>query len=360
VTAFTRNFFRGRLNRPPLRHGHTLAGKTVTAFTRNFLFALLLLACLSAGVFAEEPAAEAMEGQPEAAPDAPAGLEVAARVAARGGNYVQARDRAVHEALKQALDESLKEQMGAEAYNASAKQLASLLANPERYVQSYRFLEATDNLEDGTSSVLLSVTLYSEAVKRALGKLGVLSGPGAGERVVVLIRESGLEGEAPPGFWDQEAVSEAALAALLGESGRQVVPRQEIRALFSEEQVVDALKGDVAMAVRIGWKAGADTVILGNAVSTSLGDGEGPARVRSVLSVKAISVSNSAVVAAKSDFAQAEADTPAQAGERALKSASGKISDFLIASLRRAGDRETGGVVKRPGPESLPMPINDL
>ncbi len=334
----------------------------MTAFIRNLLLALLLLASLPGGVFAEEPAAlpEAMAGQPAAAPDAPAGFEVGARVTAKGGNYVQARDRAVQEALRQALDESLKEQMGEEAYHASAKQLAPLLANPERYVQSYRFLEAADNLEDGTSSVLLLVSLYTEAVKRALGNLGVLSGPGAGERVVVLIRESGLEDEAPLEFWDQEAVSEAALAALLGEAGRQVVPRQEIRGLFSEEQVVQALKGDVAQAVRIGWKAGADTVILGNAVSTRLSDGEGPARVRSVLSVKAVSVSKSAVIAAKSDFAQAEADTPAQAGERALKSASGKISEFLIASFSRARDREPGGVVQRPASESLPMPINDL
>jgi len=316
----------------------------------------LLFISVLAGFLAVAPWARAQYEAPDAA-----ALEAGARVAVRGGDFVSARKRAVHEALKKALEESLREKMGAEEYAASAKNLDRLLADPERYIRSYRFLEAADQLEEMTSEVRLSVSLYSEAVERALGDLGMLSGPGAGKRAVVLIRESGLDGGAPPPFWDQNPVSEAALAGLLGETGIQVVPRARLRALFSEEEVRKALEGDVALAVRIGWKAGADTVILGNAVSTPIGEGPeaGPVRVRSILSVKAISVRKSTVIAAKSDFAQAEGGDLPGAEERALKSASGKISGFLTASFNRLQEKKTG-TPPPPRTESLPLPIDDL
>jgi hypothetical protein len=319
----------------------------------------ILFLWIFAGFLAAAPLVRAQSETPDL-DGAP--LEAGAVVAVRGGDFVKARGRAVDEALKKALEEALREKMGEEEYAANAKSLSPLLANPERYVRSYRFLDASDHLDKMTSEVLLSVSLYNEAVERALGDLGVLSGPGAGNRVVVLIREAGSADEAPPQFWEQNPISEAALAGLLGQSGMQVVPRERIRALFPEDQVQKALEGDMALAVRIGWKAGADTVILGNAVSTRLGEGPeaGPASVRSILSVKAISVRRSTVIAAKSDFAQAQGDDLPMAEKMALESASGKISGFLISSFNRFQEQKPGTSARPRPTESLPMTANDL
>lgn len=329
--------------------------------TRPVFMLLMLVTWLFAASLSRAEPPAPLEAAGEEAPAAEAGeREVGASVAVTGDDFVKARGRAVHEALKKALKEALRERMGEREYAAHGKELRSLLANPERYVRSYRFLDAADHFEEKTSEVLLSVSLYTQAVQRALGDLGMLSGPGASDRVVVVIRESGNDPEPLP-LWEQHPISEMALAGLIAQSGMDVVPRGRLRALFSEEQVQRALEGDIAQAVHIGWKAGADTVILGNAVSTPLGEtaGAGPARVRSILSVKAVSVRKSAVIAAKSDFAQGEGQDLQAAEEKALKIASSKITKFLVDSLHRL-EKQKSAPVARPRVESFPMPVNDL
>ena len=263
--------------------------------------------------------------------------EVAASAPAKRGDFVQARKRAVNRALRVALEEELENTMGEKSFQKNRNKLGPILNHPESYVKSYRFLEAEDRREEMVSEVLLQVSLYTEAVDRSLSQLGMLSGPGTAKSVIILVKESGLAPGAAESFWESVPHSEENLRRHFEESKIRVVGREPVRDLFPESAVLEALKGDVESAVRIGLKARADTVVLGTVVSTQISAGakDQPARVRSLVSVKVVSVPRSTVIAAKSDFAQAENKDPLAAERQALDIACRKISDFLVPALTR-------------------------
>ena len=263
--------------------------------------------------------------------------EVTASAPAKRGDFVQARKRAVKMALRAALEEELENTMGEKSFRKNRNKLGSMLNDPESYVKSYRFLEAEDRPEEMVSEVLLQVSLYTDAVDRTLSGLGMLSGPGTAKSVIILVKESGLTPGTAESFWETVPYSEKNLRRQFVESKIVVVGREPVRDLFPEAAVLEALKGDVESAVRIGLKARADNVVLGNVVTTqiSAGDKDEPVMVRSLVSVKVVSVPRSTVIAAKSDFAQAQNVDPLIAEHQALDAACKKISDFLVPALTR-------------------------
>jgi len=263
--------------------------------------------------------------------------QVNAHVSVFGNDFVKARELAVSLGFKSALEKALRNFLGDEKFTANQKNFAKTLNHAERYVQSYRFIEDEDDPIGKTSKVVMQVTLFPNALGKSMSNTGMAIGSASSKKVVILISEKSLTSATVDSFWETVPISEAALAQNFTENGVTVISRDLVKDTVSEENVLNAVKGNVNSAVQIGLKVGADIVIVGHALSNRLENQieSGQSAIQTTISVRVISALTSTVIAAKSDFATAR-NKDLLAGElEAFGDAGRKLSEFLLNSLNR-------------------------
>jgi hypothetical protein len=256
--------------------------------------------------------------------------------------------------------------MGEDEFISNEEKLAGVLSRPDKYVMSYRFVEAIDDPVEMVSEVIIMVRLYPEAVGYIMGKIGIKSDSIGGHRVLVLLRENSFTKSLPEAFWESVPISETSLSQDIISAGIQVVGREKVKNVVSEETVEKALQGDIGSAVNIGMQAGVDLVILGNANSSLLKAGVdgGKNSIQASISLRLVSVLKSGIVSAKSDFATAEDIDPMKAEMQAFANVSEKLLTFLQPSIERYWEK---GTVVQSEPQASPLhssppplPLNDL
>jgi hypothetical protein len=284
-----------------------------------------------------------------------------ATVQVQGENYVVARKKAVNLALKNGLEEALKEMMGEEDFEASQRDLRKILRRASSYVKSYRFAEAHDDPFDKTSEVRLEMRFFSSAVNQALAGLGVITGPVSENKLVVLIKETSFTSAPVTSFWDIFPISETQLVKNMMEEGIEVIGREQVREMVSETTVLNAIKGDLKSARSIGLKTGADIVIVGTALSSLRGKSaeEDIKTVQANINVKVVSTLESSLIAAKTYFSTIKHDHALQAELEAFDIASKKLTDFLIPSFHRYWEKGVEAPVKKV-PEAPPLSMSDM
>ena len=307
---------------------------------------LLLIAggFFNAEVFAQQNLGDVYEG--------------AATVQVQGENYVVARKKAVNLALKNGLEEALKEAMG---FEASQGDLRKILRRASSYVKSYRFAEAHDDPFGKTSEVRLEMRFFSSAVRQALARLGLVTGLVSENKLVVLIKETSFTSAPVTSFWDIFPISETQLVKNLMEEGIEVIGREQVREMVSETTVLNAIKGDLKSARSIGLKTGADIVIVGTAVSSLRGKTavEEIKTVQANINVKVVSTLESSLIAAKTDFSTIKHEYALQAELEAFDNASEKLADFLIPSFHRYWEKGVEAPVKKVL-EAPPLSMTDM
>ena len=307
---------------------------------------LLLIAggFFNAEVFAQQKLGDVYEGS--------------ATVQVQGENYVVARKKAVNLALKNGLEEALKEAMG---FEASQGDLRKILRRASSYVKSYRFTEAHDDPFGKTSEVRLEMRFFSSAVRQALAGLGVVTGLVSENKLVVLIKETSFTSAPVTSFWDIFPISETQLVKNLMEEGIEVIEREQVREIVSETTVLNAIKGDLKSARSIGLKTGADIVIVGTAVSSLRGKTavEEIKTVQANINVKVVSTLESSLIAAKTDFSTIKHEYALQAELEAFDNASEKLVDFLIPSFHRYWEKGVEAPVKK-FREAPPLSMTDM
>ena len=299
--------------------------------------------------------------------DSESAYEVIAEAPAVESSFVGARKKAVKIALKTALEQNLRELLGDEEFDRHRKEMRKILRKSEKYVKSYRFLEAYDDPVQRMSQVKLEVVLFQDAVNKSLSRTGVASGMEGWKQVVILINESSLSSDSTLRFWEMVPISETSLTRNLIEAGIPVVGRDSIRYDIPEETVMSAVKGNVPAAVNIGLKVGADIVIVGNATSTPVGDEptHGPQPVRVAISIKVVSSHHSMLVAAKSDFATASGNEILAGELEAFHRVGKQMTEFLVPAIQKhwgegAEQKEVKQSAPAPKKEASPLPVGDL
>jgi hypothetical protein len=116
-------------------------------------------------------AAAALAQEPPAAPAGQPGVRiVAGQSAIIGGNGAGARERALEEAFRQAIDQSLAELLDAATRADPARAIKALEARARTYVRRYRALEEGE--ANGAYSVRLEVEVDELALRRAVESWG--------------------------------------------------------------------------------------------------------------------------------------------------------------------------------------------
>jgi hypothetical protein len=263
--------------------------------------------------------------------------EVEGKSSVKNNDYSQGRARAVDYAFKNALTVALQDLLGGSAYRRNRKSLAKMLKRPKKYIKQYRFLEFYDSDVEQFSRVKLEVVFFPEAINRALSKLGILASLVKPNTAIVLVNERSLSAEAPPDFWEYVPISEVAILQKFLAAGVKVTTREKISERVDESTVFEAIQGDLDAAVDIGLKAKVDIVIVGTAVSTRLGDknAEGLITVQSNLTLRAVSTTQSVVIAARSDFASVEAEDDFKGELQAFEVVGKKMALFFLDAMKR-------------------------
>jgi hypothetical protein len=253
------------------------------------------------------------------------------------GNFANGRIRAVNYAFKDALALALQEVLGESSYRRKRKMLEAMLREPEKYIKRYRFLEMHDSVVEQISRVKLEVVFYPQAINRELSTLGILASLVKPNTALVLINEKSLSVEVPPDFWEYVPISEVAMLQNFLTSGVNVINREKISERVDEGEVYDAIQGDLDAAVDIGLKAKVDIVIVGTAVTTRLGDknAEGLVTIQANLTLRAVSTTQSTVIAARSDFATVQAEEEFKGELEAFQVVGKKMAGFFLETMNR-------------------------
>lgn len=304
-----------------------------------------------------------LQTSPGITKEAKTSYEVKAKSDASKGDFVHARENAVVQAMRMAVDQYLHEVLGDEEYERHERAIKNIVHDAGRYVRSYRYISAEDNVQTETSEVEMEIGLFADALRKRLSVMGILAmqTPAGAKTVVILINEKNLAFNSATPFWDTKPLSESILVKIFTSAGINVIHRDAVRDLINEETIVRAAKGDIGAAIEIGQKAGADVVLVGNAVSSLLDEGTATKPVQIGMSLKAISSLKARVVAAKSDFIVVNKPKQAEAETEALDMVSKKLGDFFLVSIQRFWNPSSLAPSETtPSPAIPARPLEDL
>ena len=118
--------------------------------------------------------------------------EVSVEVPVVQNDFVKARKKAVSIALRSALEQDLREILGEDEFEQNRQEIQKILKVSNKYVKSYRFIEAYDDSVELMSSIKLEVNLFQDAINKTLSRRGVAAGFEGMEQVMNLINERSL------------------------------------------------------------------------------------------------------------------------------------------------------------------------
>ncbi|MBA4374223.1 MAG: hypothetical protein C0402_15335 [Thermodesulfovibrio sp.] len=261
-----------------------------------------------------------------------------------GGNKVIARDKAVDDALRKAVEQAVGTMVSSDTMTESYKVIHDkILARTSGYVEKYKILS------EGPEGDLYRVRVQAE-IGRAdltsdLNALGLLHVMVEKPKVMVIIDEKigGLYGTTGSESIGQ---AESTIIEKLINSGFNVVDADTVRANISRDKALRILEGDNKAAAAEGLKYGAQVVITGKAFSknaiTSI-RGTNMQSIQATMQARVIRSDTAKVIASKSATgAQAHIDEM-QGGALAIKEASEKIADELIEMIVKQWSGEVYG-----------------
>jgi hypothetical protein len=279
----------------------------------KLLVAALSVALAAGSARAQQPPAMDPVGQP--------GLRiVAAQSAVVGGNGAGARERALDEAFRQAVDLSLAELLDAPTRVGQARAIKTLEARARTYVRGYRALEEGE--VNGVYSVRLEVEVDEPALRAAAERWGQApTSPTSPPVVPGLLLVSSAAPEAGP----------LLLSALV--------------ALGARAQPADPAMIDAAAAVQAAARASLPQVAFVSGDATVDGPVRGTTKiaVSCHLAARVVAAPSGLAVSTAAAARRAFADDGAAARAQCLTGAAGELAAHLVpgGAAANAGDLRT-------------------
>jgi hypothetical protein len=275
--------------------------------------ALAALAALAAGsARAQQP--------PTSEPVGQAGLRiVAGQSAVVGGNAAGARERALDEAFRQAVDQSLAEMLDAPTRVAQARAIKTLEARARTYVRGYRALDEGE--VNGLYGVRLEVEVDEPALRAAAERWGQAPTPASPVVVPGVLLVSSAAPEAGP----------LLLSALV--------------ALGARAQPADPAMADPGAAVQAAARASLPQVAFVSGDATTDGPVRGTTKiaVSCHLAARVVAAPSGLAVSTAATAQRAFADDEAAARAQCLTVAAGELAAHLVpaGAAASAGDLRT-------------------
>ncbi len=260
------------------------------------------------------------------------------------GNTVIARDKAIDDALRKAVEQAVGTLVSSDSMAENYKVIHDkILAQTAGYVQRYKILT------EGAEGDIYRVKIQAEVEKtnlmndlRALGLLHVLKEK---PKVMVLFEEKigGLYGTTA---WEDVGQAESTITEKLTNAGFNVVDAQTVKANITRDKALRMLEGDNAAAAAEGLKYGAQVVITGKALSKNAGGKLYGTRMQSLqatLQARVIRTDTGKVISSRSETGTQAHIDELQGGALAIKEASEKLANALIQDIVKQWSSEVYG-----------------
>lgn len=261
-----------------------------------------------------------------------------------GGNKAVARDKAVDDALRKAVEQAVGTMVSSDTMTESYKVIHDkILARTSGYVEKYKIL--SEGPEGDLYRVRVQAEIGNADLTSDLNALGLLHVMVEKPKVMVIIDER-MDGLYEATGTDGVGQAEATIIEKLINAGFNVVDAATVRSNISRDKALRIFEGDNKAAAAEGLKYGAQVVITGKAFSKSAIRsirGTNMQSIQATMQARVIKTDTAKVIASKSATgAQAHIDE-IQGGALAIREASEKLSDELIDMIVKQWSGEVYG-----------------
>ncbi len=261
-----------------------------------------------------------------------------------GGNTAVARDKAIDDALRKAVEQAVGTVISSDTMSENYKVIHDkIIAQTAGYVERYKIL--SEQPEGDLFRIRIQAEIGRANLMNDLRALGLLHVLKEKPKVMVLIDEKvgGLYGTTA---WENVGQAESTIMEKLLNSGFNVVDSQTVRANITRDKALRMLEGDNRAAAAEGLKYGAQVVITGKAFSKNAGGRLYGTRMQSIqatLQARVVRTDTGKVISSRSATGTQAHIDELQGGALAIKEASTKLSDDLIRDIVRQWSGEVYG-----------------
>jgi hypothetical protein len=295
---------------------------------------LLILLCGSIPVFAQQAQTITAEG-------------VGAVV---GGDRAIARDQAIQDALRKAVEQAVGILVSSETMVQNFQTLNDkIYTQTQGYVQNYRVLSETPG--PNVHQVTIQATVAIGDLEKDLQALGFLLGQVGKPRIMILVAEQQI-GQQSFNYWWGTAratqadlnIAENTIMDRFREKGFDIVDPQAQAGNIKIPPAYQVVELSNQNAITLGKQVDAEIVIVGKALARMSGNIAGTAMksIQANVSMRAIQIDNARVLSSGAENAAAVHIDEVTGGSEAIKKASVKMSDKMMDDILKNFQKRVG------------------
>lgn len=260
------------------------------------------------------------------------------------GNVGAARDRALDDALRRAVEQAVGTLIESETIVHNYQVISESI-----YARSAGFVKRYTVVSEGQDGPLYKVSVSAVVgvgdVRNDLESLGLLIQRMSKPRVLVMIPESNIHDQV---WWSQWSSSvgtaEAVVIQALRASEFTVLDAGAVKASIDREAALRALEGDDAAAQAVARQGGAEVIVTGVAVSDPGGAVMGGmSSYQGTVNVRAVKADTGEILAVANGTGKAVHVSAVAGGNEALKQAASMAASELISGIGKQWAKEASG-----------------
>ncbi len=279
-------------------------------------------------------------------------------VATIGSDPAAARDKAIEDALRRAVEQAVgtivESETAVEKYQLLSDRIYS---HSSGYVKNYSVV--SEKQEGNLMRVTISADVSTGDLTNDLSGIGLLQRRMKYPRIMVSIVEDNILSNAS--YWEAYSVStsqaESTVNKRMKEKGFNIVDPNFMRKSLNAQEARAAWEGDYATAGKFGKRLGAEIVIVGQAASTRSANnimGSDLLSVSSTINATAVKAGTGEVIAQASGKGTAAHINEIAAMQEALQKASDQVADQLIEGILDTWQKESSGT------RTIAMEVNGI
>lgn len=260
------------------------------------------------------------------------------------GNTVIARDKALDDALRKAVEQTVGTLVSSDTMTENFKVIHDkILAQTTGYIERYKVL--SEGREGDVFKVKIQAEVGMANLTDDLRALGVLHSMKEKPKVMVIINEKNAGVFGTTGS-EEGGQAESTIIEKLLNAGFNVVDPQTVKANITREKALRLLEGDPRAAAAAGLQYGAQVVITGKAISKNAGAklyGTQMQSIQATLQARVITTDNARIIASRSEQGRQAHIDEVQGGALAIKEAGERLADLLISDILSQWKKEVYG-----------------
>jgi hypothetical protein len=267
-----------------------------------------------------------------------------------GGDRAIARDQAIQDALRKAVEQAVGILVSSETMVQNFQTLNDkIYTQTQGYVQNYRVLSETPG--PNVHQVTIQATVAIGDLEKDLQALGFLLGQVGKPRVMILVAEQQI-GQVNFNYWWGTArgtqadlnVAENTIMDRFREKGFDIVDPQAQAGNIKIPPAFQVVELSNQNAITLGKQVDAEIVIIGKALARTAGSIAGTAMksIQANVSMRAIQIDNARILSSGNENSAAVHIDEVTAGSEAIKKASIKMSDKMMDDILKNFQKRVG------------------